>query len=606
MSAIGGIHGFQGHKIDQNSLINMASVMQSRGQDTETYWQSKNIGFAHRQLFTTEESRYERQPLVLKGKGLSLTSDARIDNRNELLEKLICDDNKVVTDADLILASYEKWNENCVDYLIGDFAFAIWDMRVGKLFCARDHLGIKPFYYLQDEQYFYFASQISGLYSASGIDRKPNLSEIQNFLDEDVISCEATFFEAIKRLLPGHILTIRDKKIQTKRYWYPELIKIDETMNFDDAKRNIYELMQDAVKVRLRNTYNTGCEISGGLDSSIVLALAVRSSKDKNIIPFASTYGELSCDESSYIQAMAETLSVKPVIDTPDKFDYIDACSLDTYYQLAPDWPGSGSFLDNFGACQNAKERNVRVVLTGQGGDHVAAGNYLMLADFVRSWQLSKLYEQHRKCNLNYKTIKNYILVPLLPDPLKRFLSFVFGKSRNTFLSGKAFCFPLDAQATRSKMQIEELRWIIGKWNQLWMDINPYTAIGGHYNIEFRHPFFDKRVVEFMLSVPPWMKIDGNRDKVILREAMKKELASQVYKRCDKAEFTPIVRLQLEKSLENGSFDSIEIKGMCVNFKKSAYNYNGDNDYTNEVWKNMCIARWLRRNFDVEGGLLVV
>ena len=117
------------------------------------------------------------------------------------------------------------------------------------------------------------------------------MSEIQNFLDNSFISCEATFFERAKRLLPGHALVIKDRQIQIKRYWFPEMIKINETMCFEDAKNIFHDHLQEAIKVRLRNAYDTGCEISGGLDSSTILALAVKSSQDKNIIPFARRRG---------------------------------------------------------------------------------------------------------------------------------------------------------------------------------------------------------------------------------------------------------------------------------------------------------------------------
>ena len=149
MSGICGIVRFDCELIKKEDIDKMLDAMKNRGNDTEGIWIDDNVGFGHKLLWTTPESLSENQPLISKDDNLVLTADVRIDNRGELFEKLNIDQKNtdIITDSDLILFSYQKWGEECAKYLRGDFAFIIWDKNYRKLFAARDHIGIKPFYY---------------------------------------------------------------------------------------------------------------------------------------------------------------------------------------------------------------------------------------------------------------------------------------------------------------------------------------------------------------------------------------------------------------------------------------------------------------------------
>lgn len=595
MSAIGGIVSLTGNNISKASLENMCLVMKNRGSDTQNIWNDNEVGMVHRQLWTTLESQHENQPLVATSQDLILTADARIDNRDELLPLLnnFFNNYSIITDADIILASYQEWQEHCVNYLIGDFSFAIWDTAAKKIFCARDHLGIKPFNYLHTKEGFYFSSEIKALFIASGQDKELNIANAQRHIEHYNIAPDATFLKQVKRLIPGHTLTLQGDKITIQRYWFPESIAINKSITLEEATTKFHTLINEATRVRLRSVYGIGCEISGGLDSSTILSLAL---KHTDVIPFASTYESYPCDESEYIKAICKKLNVSPIITEGDKLDYKNTDNLTNFYGIASDWPGKCAFLECVDEFRKAEQHSVRVMLTGQGGDHVASGHPRRLTDYLRSGAIMRLYQEYKTYPFNKSTIISYFIAPFLPIWIKRRVKILLKKpdSASVSIPKPIFWSPKNELVQASHAQTGTLNWICGDNNIFWMDFNPYSTVGGHFDIESRHPFFDKRVVEFMLSLPQWLKNDGIQDKIVLREAMKHYFPESISKRNDKAEFTPIIKLQLQELLINNKHLSVIFNSKNDTIMKFIpYDNKSDVD---EVWKQMCLSEWIRHN----------
>ena len=596
MSAIGGIVSFSNDKVPIPSLERLCHSMKNRGSDTQNIWNCHGIGMVHKQLWTTAESQHENQPLADSSENFFLTADARIDNRDEIIPLLRehLKNKPIITDADIILSAYIEWQDQCVDYLIGDFSFAIWDKKEEKLFCARDHLGIKPFNYLHSDDGFYFSSEVNALIIASSIEKKINIKAAKSYIDNYKIAPDATFFKQVKRLVPGHTLSLQGRKLTIKRYWFPELIKINKSITLEDAVDKFHTLIEEATRVRLRSTYGVGCEISGGLDSSTILTLALKHKPDT--VPFANTYGDYACDESKYIQAVTEQLNVTPIITRGDKLDYKNTDSLTNYYTMAHDWPGKCVILDSIEEFRKAKQHNVRVILTGQGGDHVSSGHPGRLTDYFRTCAFRRLYQEHKTESFNKRIILSYFIYPFVPHWIKNKVKSLLGKpvNRNNFSPNPFFSMLNKKEIEYSHAQRGTLDLLYGDNNTFWMDLNPYNTVAGCYDIEARHPFFDKRVVEFMLSLPQWLKNDGKNDKITLREAMKPYFPDIILKRKDKAEFTPILRHQLKQGLNNkGEHFSISFENKdIVKLNKSPYN---DSD-VNDIWKRICLSEWIRFN----------
>src|SRR5881296_79829 len=223
MSAIVGIYFLDGRVVDGAALQSMVEQLAHRGPDGSGVWSEKEVGLGHRMLWTTPESLLEKFPLVNAAGDLVLTADARIDNRDELLAALGLESPPIqgISDGQLILRAYERWGERCPDRLLGDFAFAVWDRREQVLFCARDHFGVKPFYYYRADRLFAFASEIKALLCLPEAPRRLNEVRVADYLDGGLLLGDkaGTFYQDILRLPPGHSLTIGPDRVQLRAYW---------------------------------------------------------------------------------------------------------------------------------------------------------------------------------------------------------------------------------------------------------------------------------------------------------------------------------------------------------------------------------------------------
>ena len=266
MSAIGGILFLDGRQVQKSCLYNMSESVNYRGPDRQGIWHEGHIGLFNNLLITIPESVNEKMPLKLGNS--FITADSRIDNRSELYSKLELKKKiDAVTDSEIILSSYIKWGGKCVDHLLGDFSFAIWDGTNKKLFCARDHLGVKPFYYYYlPRKLFVFSSELKGLFHCGLIDKKINENRILDFLiGYEAIDKTSTSFENILKLPPAHIIEISTHNLSINSYW-----SFDPTVEINYSNQNEYndhflELYSESIKCRLKSTNKPASMLSGGV-----------------------------------------------------------------------------------------------------------------------------------------------------------------------------------------------------------------------------------------------------------------------------------------------------------------------------------------------------
>ncbi len=275
MSGIIGLYHLDGRPAEERILQRMAQAIAHRGPDGIRFWSDGPVGLGHLMLQTTPESARERQPLTNPEATLCLTVDGRIDNRRELRQAL--DSNgfppRDDTDAELLLRAYECWGESCPNRLLGDFAFAIWDARKKQLFCARDYVGVKPFYYHRSATLFAFGSEIRAVLALETVPRRLNESRVVDFLVEqlDREDEESTFYQDVQRLPAGHSLTVSPGKFLLRDYWElkaPPVLKLGSLQEYGEAFREVFV---EAVRCRLRSTYPVASTLSGGIDSSSVV-----------------------------------------------------------------------------------------------------------------------------------------------------------------------------------------------------------------------------------------------------------------------------------------------------------------------------------------------
>ena len=306
----------------------------------------------------------------MHGRGLDIIFNGEIYNYKELREELRGSwQFKTQSDTEVILAAYAKWGENCVTRFRGMFAFALWDQNQKKLFCARDHFGIKPFYYADQDGSYYFASEIKALLPFLK-DRKINPEALKDYLFFQLYLHGKTLFRGVQELPPAHLLILQHGKLQIRRYWEvhyrPELGQ--KEAYFQDR---LADLMDQSIDLHLRSDVPVGAYVSGGLDSSLVATLAAR----KSAAPMRGYHGRFSegpgFDESRYAKAAARHagMSLEETLITPQ--DFIRDISK-VIWHLDQPVAGPGSF-PQFCVSRLAASHG-KVVLGGQGGDEVFGG----------------------------------------------------------------------------------------------------------------------------------------------------------------------------------------------------------------------------------------
>ena len=196
MSGIVGICYLDNRSVDRPDLARMVETIAHRGPDGSGLWSEGPVGLGHRMLWTTPESLHERLPFVNRTGDIAITADARIDNRDELFRMLPMtgDSSGKVSDSQLILAAYENWGERCLEHLLGDFAFAVWDSRTQTLFCARDHFGVKPLYYYSSSKAFVFATEIKALLCLPEVPRQLDEMKVADYLTATFDDTAVTFY----------------------------------------------------------------------------------------------------------------------------------------------------------------------------------------------------------------------------------------------------------------------------------------------------------------------------------------------------------------------------------------------------------------------------
>src|SRR5258707_2764036 len=306
-------------------LQSLVDFLSYRGPDSRECWMDGSIGLGHAMLRTRRESLGERQPASLDGR-FWITADARLDGRAEFIAELQRSGRVVppnAPDSELILHAYATWGTPCVEHLRGDFSFAIWDARNKQLFCARDHFGIKPFYYVHRENRFLFTNTLNCLRMHPEVSDELNEAAIGDFLLFG-LNCDnaTTCFRDIQRLPPAHSLSISPEGVKIRRYCAPPTDGRIRYSKPGEYVENFQSLLEAAGADRLR-TDRVGILLSGGLDSSSVAAVAKQvsaaSGRTTNILCYTHIFKSLIPDrESEYAREVAEFLRLPAKVIVSD------------------------------------------------------------------------------------------------------------------------------------------------------------------------------------------------------------------------------------------------------------------------------------------------
>ena len=537
-------------------LKQMTNALQHRGPDGEGCWINPSVsaGFGHRRLSIIDLSDHAAQPMHYQQR-YSIIHNGEIYNYIELREELRQKGYTFNTgsDTEVILAAYAHYNDECVEHFDGMFAFAIWDEEEQELFAARDRFGEKPFYYSNTDGEFVFASEMKALW-AGGIERKPNLQMLFNFITigytDNPSRPEETFFENVFKLPAASRLyyTPSSKELFIEKYWELDPAVENKKITDKEAIEQFNVLFSTSVKRRLRSDVTIGTSLSGGLDSSSVIAtMSSLATGQTPISSFTAIFPGFEKDESAYAEQVAKQFNLQRHTVTITADDMVNDWDKFLYYQEEPF--GSASAYAQYKVFELAKQHNIKVLLDGQGADETLAGYHkyykwywqelFQKRKLIRSGELKAAKELGIHEKFNYKNViatlfpdiatvileRQYLVNALRHDDLSR--EFVRLQSKEAYYSAPGN-FNLNGALYFNTCThgLEEL-------------LRHADRNAMAHGREPRLPFLDHELVSFIFSLPSHFKIRKGWTKWLLRQSMSEKLPSEIVWRKNKIGFEP-------------------------------------------------------------------
>ena len=605
----------------------MLDVMSYRGPDGCRVWKDGSTGLGHAMLHTTPESLGEAPPLVNRNGNVIITADVRLDNRLELISQLGSPDGEGTGDGQLILSAYERWGEDCPKHLIGDFAFAIADLRSQTLFCARDHFGVKPFYYCNGREMFAFASELKGILSLSNIPRILDEVAVGDYLTSTLDDVERTFYKDIWRLPPGHQLRVQHGELSVRRYWALDPSRELLLGSDQEYSEGFREAFDSAVRSRMRSAYPVGSYLSGGMDSSSIVCVA-RDMADGPLSTFSAVFDDVAeSDESQYLNLVLSQNGLDPEVIRGDRISPLLDLERRMGHEVEPIY--AFNLHLNWTLLEAASKKNVRVMLDGFDGDSTVSHGTGLLRELARERRWIELSRESRALSKHFefsawkqlgRAIWQYQVKHWTPRRLRRTLSAVRrglnGEQEVQDVSSwqayvnKDFASRVGIQDRinyykNPAMKTERME----HFNQLTWGVMPYTLemldrSAAAFGVEPRYPFWDKRLVEYCLSLPPGQKLRNGWTRWILRTSMEGTLPPGIQWRGSKSNLGPAFERGLRKFemkrietvIRHGSEDLAEYVNIdALNRAVDRFKTDKDGGDSIVLWKAMNLAMWLKK-----------
>jgi asparagine synthase (glutamine-hydrolysing) len=617
MSSITGIFYRDGRCVDFNQIEKMNNSLAHRGHDGSNIWVKESVAMGHQMLFTTPESLHEQLPYDDKDSGLVITADARIDNRKELSEQLGIEDIGTVPDSYFILKSYQKWGNNCPNKLLGDFAFAIWDKNKEVLFCARDHMGVKPFYYYLTDDIFLFSTEIKAF---TILGRKLNLNKkkLSYYLMYVIKEKKLTFYEDISRLPAANSIMVLNKSSRKWKYWELDpnyQVKLNSDKEYIEK---FCEIFAESVKCRLRSSHPIGFELSGGLDSSSIVCMAKTISKKHNspINTFAYVFDEFpEVNEVPYIEYVVNTGGIN---HHSVKVDFISLMNFIDKILWNLDQPSLNPYMPFIWNLYNEmKKEDIRIIMSGTSGDGTISHGEFCIKDLATSLQFKKTLKElkhySKLANQSFaRSLIDQVIFPSLPDFINNFfIRYVFKKSHKYILNkefgmisgGREYYDKYIKNPTR---QNSAKKYHYHVLNKIWGQSEDMDMICSAFDMELRYPYKDKRLIEFCYGIPNEMKFRLGWGRYLQRISMEGILPPQIQWRDNKTNFNPIIvkKLLLEKDrldkifLNNESmiYSFVDLNVILTFYQKYLLDIQPDVRQVRDLWLLMILDFWLSNN----------
>jgi asparagine synthase (glutamine-hydrolysing) len=644
MCGIAGIIRGDGGPVEPEILRRMADVLHHRGPDDAGIFLNRGAGLAHRRLSIIDLVT-GKQPLSNEDETLWITFNGEIYNHLELRADLIRQGHRYRTqsDTETIVHAYEEHGADCLALFRGMFAFAIWDTRSATLFLARDRFGIKPLYYTIAGSRFLFASEIKALLTVPGVAKKLNERQVPEFLAQKFIASDETLFAGIRKLMPGHCLTLSAKDlhhgaeelenaIQIRRYWDLRQESRRDWNPAQDLEEELRAQLQTAVRYRLVSDVPVGLFLSGGIDSTIILSVMSGLMKEP-VRTFAVGFEEAESSELPYARIAARafrSVHSERVVTAQDFFRALPRLLWHEDEPIA--FPSS---IPLYFVSQLA-QRSVKVVLSGEGSDELFAG-----------YNRYRVTLWNRRLGRVYNAILPEAAASFIRERMEgrtngatRFLSRTF-LARDLHLDSLYFDnFATFSRAEQAKLLSPYGRELLesyppyrDEWqflkgcgedesllNQLlYLDLKTYLVellmkqdqMSMAASVESRVPFLDHIWADFVWHLPVRMKVRGTTTKYLLRSAFQSMIPPQIRKRSKRGFPVPLgkwLRRQMYEPLEQLLLSDAFLSRRYFNAEYVrtllAQHRDGTRDHTDRLWTLMNFELWCRIFLDGDSELI--
>jgi len=575
MSAVFGIYNLNGKPVELSLLEQMSDTLAHRGMDDKGIWSKTVVALGQRMLWTTPESLHEKLPLLSNESSAVIICDARLDNRDELIPQLFSLKKPVneISDSEIILKAYENWGEDCLLKFLGDFAFVIWDERQKRLFCARDHFGVKPFYYYASENCFAFASEIKALFQLAEVSRDLNEDMIADYLTGNFENKSATFYQKVMRLPPAHYLMVGPRETRRHCYYSLDPERESPSLSNEAFSEGLHEIFTESVRCRMRSAMPLGSKLSGGLDSTSIACVArnLLKKQGEELLPtFSLIYDRVKeCDERYYINLVLSQGGFDPHFTPGD--DHTPLTNLQAicrHLDRPALGPSGGQMWQLYKTISDA---GVRIIFDGHDGDSAVSHGYKYLDELAQSNRWLSLAIEAKELEpisslsrwtVVRKYVKKYRWNPFLQKhPALKKVEYIGRRllGRNSLPSwaeiqsdmhnaviNKDFAKRINitdrynSSLDKSSDNLQNTR--KDHYQQVTSGLQVFAleelnAASAAFGIEVRYPFWDKRLIEYCLSLPGEQKLHRGWNRIVMRRAMSNVLPPEVCWRREKTDF---------------------------------------------------------------------
>ncbi len=596
-----GIAGFIGNVKNKKKVLKaMTDRIEHRGPDAEGFYVHGNVALGQRRL-SIIDIEGGRQPMFSVDESLVVVFNGEIYNYKELKEELIDYDFQTNSDTEVLLAGYKKWGKELPTHLRGMFAFALYDIKEKVLFCARDHFGIKPFYYYNKDGVFLFASEIKAFLDHPNFKKKFNETILSSYLSFSFTPTTETFFEGVNRLDAGCTLTYQDNSVTVECYF--DLNFPIEEKDYDSVVKEIGTVMQDSTDHHMISDVEVGSFLSSGIDSSYLVSMA---KPDKT---YTVGYDLPRYNEIDYAKDLTDKLGISNTNKKITKKEYMNILDKIMYHM---DEPASDPAVVALYFVANLASQDVKVVLSGEGADEFFGGynyyreevdmSFYNKIPFCIRHAISKffsLFPPMRGINFlvrrGEKLEDSYIGVNKVwsEKEVKKLLKVPVTLSNQEIT--KPIYNKFKGQSNIVKMQAIDINFWLMK--DILQKADRMTMAN---SIEGRVPFVDSEVFKVASKLPLDYKVTKENTKVALRDAAKKVIPNESYKKKKLGFPVPIRDWMKEEDVYNNikkTFSSASAK----KFFDTDYlihlldeHKNGKKDNYRKVWNVYCFLRWYK------------